>query len=184
MTTPTDRLNEVDVDQPGKRVTLGKVAVAFIILSVIVFWAWALGPFGPRGNPDNLDDQTYSPAAVAVCSAALAEIDQLEPAFEAESPDDRADTLVEANAILTTMVADLNTLVDPTGTEHDALILATWLSDWEIYLGDRADHVSRLRSEGDVAFQVSRVESSSVSGRIEWFAKVNQMIECGPPLDL
>ncbi len=184
MTSPSNDIEHSADEHERQTSKAGRIAVAALVLSILAFWAWALGPYGPRGNPDDLDDVTYGPAAASICSAALAELEELEPAAAADDPVDRADTLVEANTILRGMVAELNTLVDPAGTEHDALILEKWLSDWEIFLGDRDDHVDRLRTEGDVAFQVSRVERNSVSGRIEWFARVNQMIECGPPLDL
>lgn len=169
---------------PEKAWTTGRITVSLIMLSVVIFWAWALGPFGPRDNPDSLDDVTYSPAAISICSSAISQLDGLEPAAAAVDPADRADTLSEANVILTTMVEELTALVDPTGTDRDALILDKWLSDWDIYLGDRDDHVQRLLTEGDVPFEVSRVERTSVTGRVDWFANANQMQECGVPLDL
>lgn len=182
--SPVSDRDHLEEPEPDKVWTAGRITVSLIMVLVVIFWAWALGPFGPRSNPDTLDDTTYSPAAISICNAAIAQMNQLEPAAEAENPDDRADTLVEANAILATMVDELTVLVDPAGTEHDDVILTKWLSDWNIYLGDRTDHVDRLRNEGDVPFQVSRVERTSVSGRVDWFANVNQMQECGVPLDL
>ena len=181
---PSNDLFEVGDKEPDKVWTTGRIAVTLIIVSTILFWAWALGPLGPRDNPDTLDDVTYSPAAINICTAAQAQIDELEPAAEADDPEDRAATLVEANAIYGIMVNGLNTLVDPAGTEHDAVILEKWLGDWELYLGDRDDHVQRLLTEGDVAFQVTRVERTSVSSRLDWFARVNNMEECGLPGDL
>ncbi len=168
----------------GQRWTIGRVTIALIIVSIIVFWAWALGPFGPRGNPDSLEDTTYGPTAEVHCRAALAEINALPLASTATSPADRADVLVEANAILDRLVDSLEASVEPNPSSHDKVILDKWLSDWNIYVADRYDHVDRLRTEGDVPFQVSRVESNSVTGRIDAFARVNNMDTCTVPLDL
>ena len=169
-----------DLDPPSK---VGRVAVAIVVLAVIAFWIYALGPWRPLGNPDTLDDQAYVAVANGICEAAKEDIDALPNASTANSPAERSVLVADANVILDKMIKDLEVEIDPNVSEHDEVVLDKWINDWKVFLDDREAHVERLLDEGDVAFEVSRVGGNSVAGRIDAFSNVNSET-CTIPLDL
>lgn len=164
--------------------TKARIAVTVIMLGIVGFWIYGLGPWRPLTNPDSLDDPTYATAAESICAAAVANIDTLPQAASATSPEGRADTIEEANGFLDRMLRSMEAERRADATEHDKVILDRWLGDWNTLLGDRERHVDRLRSEGDIRFEVTQVGSSSVASRVNALALVNGMPSCGLPTDL
>ncbi len=169
-----------DLDPPSKA---GRIAVTVVVLATIAFWIYALGPWRPLGNPDTLDDQQYAAVANGICEAAKEEIDALPNASTANSPAERSVLVADANVILDKMIKDLEVEISPDVSEHDEVVLDKWISDWKLFLDDREKHAERLVAEGDIRFEVSRVEGSSVAGRIDAFSNVNSEA-CTIPLDL
>ncbi len=90
----------------------------------------------------------------------------------------------EATEILDQLADDLAVL--PGGTDDDRVLVGKWLDDWAVYLGDRATHAHRLRTEGDVRPYLTALPSGAGSHveRMNGFARVNDMESCLDPGDL
>jgi hypothetical protein len=163
--------------------TPGRIVVTILLVCFFGFWIWAFSPWVPRGNPDRLEDRAFPVAAEAICGPIQARISDLEPAAEATSPADRADTVDEGTALVAAMVEELAGTV--TGTDHDRELLGKWLGDWREYVSEREDFGQRLRDEGDVPF-LSRDAGRGVShaDRLNGFARVNDMDSCETPKDV
>ncbi|MEE9416830.1 MAG: hypothetical protein V3V01_16230 [Acidimicrobiales bacterium] len=164
--------------------TKARIVVTIIMVGIVAFWIYGLGPWRPLTNPDSLDDRTYATTAEAICAVAAEDINALPQAASATSTGGRADTIEEANGFLTRMLLGMQAERHPDETEHDKVILDKWLGDWNTLLDDRVVHVERLRTEGDIRFEVTQVGSSSVASRVNGLALVNGMPSCGLPTDL
>ncbi|MDE0928117.1 MAG: hypothetical protein OSA06_05080 [Acidimicrobiales bacterium] len=153
-----------------------RFALSLLVLSLAVFWFWAL-LLAPSGNPDRLEDRTWATSAEARCAAFRVELAALPAATEATTPDQRADQIDVVSALLSEMLSDLESLSG--GTVDDQQMVALWLSDWQIHLGDRASFSERMRSDGDVApLLTTTEEGGSYLSRQNGFARVNDMDSC------
>ncbi|MGI9601148.1 MAG: hypothetical protein ACR2QE_04650 [Acidimicrobiales bacterium] len=168
-------------------------------------------------NPDELDQAGFSAAALVICEGHQLDILALTPAQDVDSPAERADVLDDADIILADMITQLRVevagrdvvddlpdarssdlsadeqLVLDAGTlsTKDADNLGRWLDDYDVYLGDRQTHSTRLREEGDVRFLVTDKDGGPISVSIDGYARVNDMVPddennpgCAVPLDL
>lgn len=160
---------------------LRTIGIAIVAASVSLY-LFAISPWSPRDVPDNLEDTAFELAAEPRCAVFQAELNALPRAGTATSPAERADVLEQANTILSAMVLDLRPVV--TGSESDRQILVDWLDDWDLYIADRANHVERLRTLGDVPFQVTERYGRQISRPIDRVAQVNNMVSCATPGDL
>ncbi len=118
-----------------------------------------------------------------MCAAAADELDELPPAREAETPQDRAPVVDEANTILLEMVEDLRTIAPSEGS--DARVTRLWLEDWDTYLGDRDAYVQALAAGEEAELLVTaREEGGQITETIDHFAEINNMEDCAVPLDV
>lgn len=159
-----------------------KVLLGVAVLATFGIWAYAFSGLADRPVPDRLTGEAFPVAAESRCAVALAELDTLEPAHLASDHVDRSQTIVEANAVLAGMVADLEDLV--TGDGRDRQILGDWLDDWETYLGNRADYADRLATDAGARFYQSDVANEFLDRRITRLADTNRMPSCGVPGDV
>lgn len=159
-----------------------KVLLGVVVLATFGIWAYAYSGMADRPAPDSLAGDAFPAAAEARCAVALADVNALEPAHLASDNVDRSQTIVEANAVLGSMVADLRGLV--TGDERDRQIVGDWLDDWETYLGDRADYANRLAADPGARFYQSDVANEFLDRRITRLADTNRMPSCGVPGDV
>ena len=178
MTTPVS-------DPPAaERSAWGRRFIAVGVLLMVSMWVYvlylAIGP-GRQPSPDRLDDPTFATTAQDRCDAANDEVRQLPTASQARSADDRADVLVQANAIYAVMLEDLARLAPP---GEPGEVVSEWLADWTIYLGDREDFAARLRADDDARLLVSPKEGDQITEFIDAFAKDNRMTACGTPADV
>ncbi len=129
-----------------------------------------------------MDDQSYGAAASQICEAAVAEVGQLPPAFEAATAAERADTVDRSNAIYLVMLDQLAAAA-PAG-ERDSGMVHEWIGDWRSYIDDRADYAARLRSDESTRFYVSTKEGAQITTPLDRFARINGMLSCATPSDL
>lgn len=173
---------EHDDRSPLRRRIALTAAAAFTIVT-FVLWIYAFFIYDPGLKVDELADRTFPIAAQKVCAAAEARLETLPPANTAKDAVERADVIDSADAILTTMVADLKPLV-PEGPDNVRTGLETWLSDWETHIGDRAAYADALRQDSDARFLETRKGRRQVSRAIDGFAEVNRMESCSTPGDV
>jgi hypothetical protein len=159
-----------------------RIAVIGVVVVIAVMWAFAL--FGHIDVPGQLADTTFPNAAEPVCKAAMAQIDALPPAPSTPDPNQRADVIDHANAILDQMLVDLRAKVPATQPEHDRI--NQWLDDWTTYVGDRKAYAAQLRVDRNARFYVTQSDrdNSQITNAIDNFATVNPMPDCATPQDV
>jgi len=177
-------VGRVEPAPEGKMGTTKRVIVVLFVAACTAFWVFAFSPWAREmfQAPDQLEDDTTVAALISHCADAAELLDDLPPASQIATPADRAVVLIEANEILGAMRNDLATV--PTSNEEDARLVRLWLADWDIYLGDRDEHVNRLNTEGDVRFFNSIDNGVFIHERMDGFARVNDLGPCETPGDI
>jgi len=164
---------------------IGMVLAVGVVLLSLAFWVWAFGPWMSRENPDRLESRAFPEAAEVLCAATDRAIDALPAAQTATSPEERAPVVAQANDLLATMVADLRALPAATVDAEDAVLIDLWLDDYETFVEDRREHAERLAAGEDARLSVTAIpEVGPIDGRIDGFARVNDMESCTVPLDV
>ena len=131
----------LDTQEPTRRITAYRVVALTIILGVLGLWAYALTRKAEPA-PDKLDDAAFSVSAQDICTATMAQLDQLPQAFQSASADDRADVVAQTDTDLGAMLDALRANVP--AAERDQGMLNEWIGDWQTYLDNRIDYVNRL----------------------------------------
>ena len=160
--------------------TTGRVLATAIIVGLAAFWIGGTIIYW-GSSVDRLDDREFAEAAEARCEAARTELAELPQAPDAADLADRADQIVDSTAVLAAMVDDLATIA-PTGEER--IVVTDWLDDWSVYLDDRLHHADRLRGGEDARFAVTAIDEIQVTGRIDQFARANDLPACLVPNDI
>jgi hypothetical protein len=156
------------------------VLAVLVVAATFGMWGYLFLIADP-GVPDELEDDAFPTEAQAICAEAVARIDDLPPASDATSPEDRGAVVVEANEILTEMVADLRAIAPTEGA--DERLTRLWLEDWDTYLGDRADYAEALAAGEDAELLVTARGAGQITVTLDHFAVVNDMLDCQSPLD-
>lgn len=166
---------------PGRsRPRLGTVLATLVVAATVGMWLYLFLIADPN-VPDELDDDTFPAQGQAICAAAVARIDDLPPARDANSPEDRSEAVAEANEILTEMVADLRAIAPTEGS--DDRLTRLWLEDWDTYLADRAEYADRLAAGEDAELLITARGAGQITVTLDHFAVVNGMEDCQSPLD-
>lgn len=171
--------------------SIGRVLSALCLIAMVVFWVWAFSPLAPTDNPDQIDDPSIAVAFEARCAPAAAAVDALPNANTVldldiprlEQMKVRAGHIDEGTAILRLMHADLLTLAPPLDAP-DGPAFDEWLKDWALYLDDRDAQAENFRAGIDGPFEVATKGSDQVTGPIDQFASVNDMLSCITPTDV
>ena len=175
-----------DLDEPlAMRWSVGRVLALVVSVSLVVFWIWIFSGAPARPNPDRLDDRAYVARAQARCEQLLDDLAELPGPGEFGTADNRADVLLQANALVTDMVDDLE--ADAPKTGDDAVRTKGWIADWRTYLAERADYAARLREDPDakLLITVNADLQDPVDKTIQIFADdVNEMPACATPGDV
>jgi hypothetical protein len=153
-----------------------------IVVGIVLMWIYIFSGAAEQESPSVLKDAGYAPQAEELCAEARVRIDTLTPARQASSPEERAATLTEANAIVATMVTDLRALGD--GVETDGELLRQWFEDWDLYLEARIGQAEALAAGEDRRFAVAAIGGRPVTIRMDEFARQNDMRSCQVPLDV
>ena len=161
----------------------GAVAAILALLVMGGFWIWAFSPLAPSGHPDLLEHAGFTVAAEDICARTVAAIDELPGAPEATSPADRAGQIRTSTAFLEQMLTDLDAPAEEV-IGPDALLIESWLEDWETYLGDRHAYADTLAGGSDPPFTVTARDGEAVTSYISIFAEVNAMASCATPGDV
>lgn len=182
---PTQDPAQEPDDEHGdrRRVTPGRIATTAVVVALVAMWVYAFSGMAKKDPPDLLDDAAFATAAGPICEDARAQLDELPSALEAGTPEERAETVAEANTILTAMVADLRGAA-PERDDRDSEITGLWLDDWETHLADRAAYVEDLEAGSEEPAVFTARGGRSITATIDNFAKVNDIADCATPLDI
>lgn len=173
-------------DEPPPRTTRQKVALAAgVAVGVATFalWLYAFFVYDPGRKVDELADRRFPTAAERVCARAESRLAQLPPATAARTPEDRADTVDRADAILTGMLDELEPLV-PRGQGRVTRGVQQWIDDWRTHVQDRANYARALRTDPGARFMETTKGTRQISRAIDGFAQVNEMPSCEVPTDV
>lgn len=171
-----------DLEPMSFRQRTARILALLAILVIIAVWGFAL--FWPhRTIPGTMTDPTVAEAAQRVCTTTAAELAALPSARTTPLPAERADVLDRSAVLLTAMVDRLATLSPPSGSK-DGTMYAEWLADWRVYIGDRAQFATSLRTDPTVRFYESEKDKQQISKPIDFFATANRMYDCVTPGDL
>jgi hypothetical protein len=170
-------------DAPARRITVGRVVIVAVLLALALMWIYALSGAAKEDPPDQLDDPSFPEAAEARCADAVAVIDDLPPAQDVATPEERAPIVATATDGLDAMVDDLEAEAESL-EGRDAEITAEWIADWRTYLEDRRDHEAELEGGSTEPFEVTPRGNRQITVTMDNFATVNDMESCATPLDL
>ncbi|HYF45171.1 MAG TPA: hypothetical protein VD926_03105 [Acidimicrobiales bacterium] len=170
---------------PSPRSRLGLAFAVLVVVASAGMWVYLFFIADPD-VPARLEDDAFAEEGQAICESAVARIDELPNARDAESPEDRAPVVEEANGILRGMVEELRAAAPTEGS--DGRITRLWLEDWDTYLGDRTAYAEAL-SEGEDAELLVTPRSEEEGGgqiteTIDHFAQINDMEDCVVPGDV
>lgn len=154
-----------------------------IVLGSAALWIYALSGVAEHRPPGTLDDGTFPAAAQQICLATGGRLAQLPKAYETSSPTDRAAAVEQSDRDLTAMLQQLRAVAPPTDS-RDGTMIDEWLGDWETYIGNRDDYVSRLRSDPNARFYVAEKDKAQITQPVDRFAQINYMEACITPGDL
>ena len=166
--------------RPTGRPGLGTVLALLVVAATIGMWAYLFLIADP-GVPDQLDDNAFPTEAQAICAEAVARIDELPPAADAASPEERGEAVREANDLLAAMVVDLRAIAPDEG--RDERLTRLWLDDWDTYLTDRVEYADALLAGEDAELLVTARGTGQITVTLDHFAVVNDMLDCQSPLD-
>jgi hypothetical protein len=180
--TPTQPL----VDESSERSPRWLFGLGMLtILALLGAWVYVLFIYDPGLMIDELADRRFPLAAEEVCAAAVDELQELPPAASAATAVERAETVEVSNAILTSMIDDL----EPLAPQEPANVrdgVEEWLGDWRTYISDRQAYAANLREDADARFLESRkgLDGRAITRAIDGFAQVNRMPSCATPDDV
>ena len=167
----------------GFRWTAGSVGLLVAVILIALMWAYILSPWSKHGDtPTTLKDASYTAAAEQICAASQTKINALPKADTAESPEDRARVLTEANGLVGDLVTRLHALQPK--VEADRQFTDQWLTDWDSYLASREAYARILASGKDERFAVQAEGGHPITERMDGFALLNDMPSCQVPLDV
>ncbi len=164
------------------RTRFGLIFAVVVVVGTLAMWAYLFLIADPN-VPDQLDDEAFPRDGQDICEVATERIDELPDAREAETPEDRAPVVAEANEILTEMVADLRAIAPTEGS--DGRVTRLWLEDWDDYIADRETYADAL-AEGEEAelLVTARETGGQITETIDHYAEINNMEDCAVPLDV
>jgi hypothetical protein len=165
--------------QPGRwgRSRIRKVIIAAGILTLIVFWVWALF-FASKTAINKIEDREWAARAEDVCAQYKIELRALDARASADL-DVRAGLVEESTDLLSAMLDDVMA-VTPADDKGRAIVPA-WEADYRQLLADRYRYAERLRAGENVPFTETAVQGVPITERIETFAADNEMRSCSPP---
>ncbi len=176
-----------DVDgverKSGFHWTAGSIGLLVAVIAIALMWAYILSPFSKRGDPPTtLQDASYTASAEKLCAATQAKIVELPKAETAQSPEERAQVLTQANGLVADLVSQLHAL-EPK-VDVDRHYTDQWVADWDSYLASRETYARVLASGKDARFAVQAEGGHPITERMDGFAVLNDMPSCQVPLDV
>lgn len=181
--TTADAATPADTPRRGPAARIGRAAAVIVVLGSVLLWLYAFSGAARRDPPNQLDDPGFGEAAEPICAEAMAAVDALPLAHETPTVEERAAVIEEANAALTAMVDELDTIV--VTSSRDQQMTDEWLTDWRDFIEDRAQFAAAIRTDESARFYVTEKPGGlQVTKAIDDLATVNDMPSCASPGDV
>lgn len=179
----SDKGAEDNATKSGFRWTASSVGLLVAVILIALMWAYILSPWSKHGDtPTTLEDTSYTAAAEQICATSEVKINALPKAQTAKSPEERAQVLTQANALVADQVTQLHAL--RATVEADRHYTDQWMADWDSYLASREAYARLLASGKDDRFTVQAEGGHPITERMDGFAMLNEMPSCQVPLDV
>ena len=184
MTTIEDSESET----PSRTFTPGRIVLGLVVAASFGVWGYGFSGLASRTAPDTLANSSFREVAQPACSAANDAVAALPNALDAQDNVERAQQIRANTAIYTTLVDDLELLLDSPQVDlddRDTGITSEWLGDWRRFLADRIDYADRLADDPDAVFYVAASSGGErLERRITRFAVTNELTSCVTPSDV
>lgn len=170
-------LDRIGLGRPLRRIAMPLVVGA----GVLSCWIWAYAYLTPTQPLDRLQDRTFPTAAAPICTSMVEELKAAGLVGKrAQSPQERAALVAEADAIVTRYLARMDALPRPAADE--GRVVKTWLADWRVWLQARDQWRATLMKGTDSAFfEPSRKTGEPYTQALSKFATTNSMPDCQIP---
>lgn len=192
MIETTDAASPLDEDglEEGNSLTFGSILarslVALLGIGSFGIWVYAFSGLAEtdREYTDQLDASDFPEEAEPICAAAMTSLNELPYSIAAEDAAQRSNQILEADAVLTGMVAQLRAIDLTRQSERDQGMLNQWLDEYDIFIGDRDQYAAELLEDSDAVMTFTDLGTGRIERRLTWFADVNQMDSCITPTDV
>jgi hypothetical protein len=166
------------------RRTLGRAATITIILVLTATWIYVFTIAGQADPANTIADETFAPAAQAICAETVAQIEELPDPREATTAAERSAVVVESTDLLASMLADLRAIAPSADDPEDGWV-QHWLDDFAFYLEDRYAYAEALLDDPGARFLITvRGDRDRLTADLDQVALANNMLDCGTPKDV
>ena len=164
--------------------TLGRTGTATIIVVLVGTWIYVFTVAGQADPANPIADETFPPAAQAICAATVAQIEELPAPRDTNTAAERSAVVLESTDLLTVMVADLREIAPAADDPEDAWV-QQWLDDFGFYLEDRYAYADALLEDPEARFLITvRGDRDRLTADLDQVALANNMLDCGTPKDV
>lgn len=141
------------------------------------FWAFGFWLYVTHEDPDFIGDERFIKLADQRCADAHREFEQVHPATEHATNEERAQVVDSTTAIFVGLVTDLNSM-EPQVAPADAKVVRLWLESWDKFVGVGPEYAAAIR-RGNRA-EIDRVgdKGDEPNRYINEFAEANDMVNC------
>ncbi len=166
------------------RTILGRGTAITIILVLAAAWIYVLTVAGQADPANTIADESFPPAAQAICAETTARIEELPAPQDAITAVERSAVVIEATDLLTVMVADLREIAPPSDDAEDGWV-QQWLDDFGFYLEDRYAYAEALLDDPEARFLITvRDDRDRLTVDLDQVALANGMLDCATPKDV
>lgn len=171
-----------DVEAKEPKNNVARAAGLAVMIALAMAWGLAFAGWGKRDSPDLIKQAGYAKTAESICASAIKRIDALPKAETSHTPEERATIVGRANAVLGTMIDDLDAMTVKDSSDHE--VHDAWLADWRKHLEDRVRYEERLASGDTGPFTESARDRKQISKYVDQFAETNELASCVTPGDV
>ena len=189
---PTDIPSPVGIDESDpaevvhERHSYNRLAIWAGVAAFVVFGLYWVAIFTGQfhlTNPDKLHDAAWGKRVQTICQPAATYINNLPNASTSKIAIQRADLLDKGTAALVPMVRRLEA-AEPPATAKEQAVVAAWLKDWNVYLGDRTAFAEALRKNPVAKPLLTQTHGGWDTDAIDEMANANNAPDCATPQDM
>lgn len=160
-----------------------RLVAGIAIAATFAIWVYAFSGAARRDPPDLLDDPGFAVRAEQICTAALADIDEMPDALDAVDGPDRGNQIRNTTVRFESMLDELDRLVG--GSNRDIEIAGGWLADWRVLIQDRYNYADAITVDDQAQYLVTDVGAGErMDRRLTRVANTNAMPSCAAPGDV
>lgn len=166
------------------RRNLGRGTAITIIVVLVAAWVYVFTVAGRADPANTIADESFPPAAQAICADTIAQIEELPTPRETNTAAERSAVVVESTDLLTEMVVGLRAIAPAANDPEDGWV-QQWLDDFEFYIEDRYAYAEALLDDPEARFLLTvRGDRDRLTADLDQVALANDMLDCGTPKDM